>query len=169
MMSLAHSQESQQLLSAEAVTQHKIEGVSDSELQLKQLTFNNAVERQTLHPLSYTSNSSHLCARNGDDAGSGVRAINLNINRSKDGNGINGNSGSTRASSGIGATVVMVLLAAINVTVNLPAAVLEIICMLFQDETLELSTRNMRESLCRLLFENLCFAHALNFFVYTGR
>lgn len=70
---------------------------------------------------------------------------------------------------GIGATVVMVLLAAINVSMYLPAAVVEFAYMLIDQDSLAQSTQNWLESLDRFLFENLCFAHALNFFVYVAR
>lgn len=172
LISHTRSQGPQQLLAAEAVTQHKINSSSDLVLRLNQRTSINSVEELMLHPSSESSNthnSIHHCARGGNDDVGGVRAINSHLNRGIGGRGVNGNAGMAGGSVGIGATVVMVLLAAINVTVYLPAALLEIICILVQEETLMQSTRNMSESLCRFLFENLCFAHALNFFVYAGR
>lgn len=84
-----------------------------------------------------------------------------------------GGVGSNGAPSGggveIGATVVMVLLASINVVIYLPAAVSELAYLLTDQDALEPSTQNMLSSLGRFLFDNLCFAHALNFFVYVGR
>ena len=72
---------------------------------------------------------------------------------------------------GIGATVVMVLLAAINVVIYMPAAVVELTLWLLDEDKLEQNTRTYSTlmSLSRFLFDNLCLAHSLNFFVYVGR
>ena len=83
--------------------------------------------------------------------------------------GVGSGGGPSDGGVAIGATVVMVLLASISVVIYLPAAMSELAYLLTDQDALEPSTRNMLSSLGRFLFENLCFAHALNFFVYVGR
>ena len=143
-----------QLLSVPAVSQNRDEGDSrQAPQQNKQLTVHEPVEARA-RSLSPNS-SSKRCTRGGVDYAEVVRANSSTRGRHRP---------LTVCDSGVGieATVVMVLLAAINVSIYLPAAIFELMFLLINDNLLI-------ESIARFLFENLCVAHALNFFVYVGR
>ena len=110
-------------------------------------------------------NSTNRCSRGGGVGG--VCAIGSTPTRAP--RAVGGSRGGSDGGVGISATVVMVLLASINVAMYFPAAVVELVYILIDSDSLEPSTHDMLSSLDRFLFENLCFAHALNFFVYVGR
>ena len=166
--SVAHAQ----LLSVPAVSQNRDEGESSQAPQKEQLTVQDPVVARAR---SLSPNSSRKrCTRGGVDYVGVVRANSstggrhrpLTVCVSGTRQSLRPTSGTSGSDSGvgIGATVVMVLLAAINVSIYLPAAILEL--MYLNENT---ATNILIESFARFLFENLCVAHALNFFVYVAR
>ena len=123
------------------------------------------MSREMRHEQLTAQGSSEVHALNSSSA---IRISKIQT-RSIGGGGVGLGGGPSDGGVAIGATVVMVLLALINVAVYLPAAVSELAYLLTDQDALEPSIRNMLSSLGRFLFGNLCFAHALNFFVYVGR
>ena len=156
-----------QLPAAEVSTQSASWDQNESKQQKEKLTFSasNHVKVAPPHSCSYSSGLSgnrkyHSCRRGGNDAGD-VRKISQTSIRTIGKGKSHRNVGATTSNVGIGATVVMAFLATINVIIYLPAAAVELVCLMVENEVLD--------SLARFLFDNLCFAHAFNVFVYVLR